>query len=230
MKGGLGIIMMSLAILTALIDYYAPVTSIQVCMGEEVLINIPSKDSLNDSFQDPNESEPFNLRYLEEFPHEFMLKQEQITRCGEGIKPEPLTPGPEDWVITGNETRRDEVIILMGNLIVESGGNLTLINVTLYMKCYYNGELQIRVKSGGRLNILRSTIAAYDPEHRFLFYIENDSVFRMYDSELHGCGYDDLHPGLWIGTGDAIMRNCTITENWYGVYCYSSKVNMSGCV
>lgn len=36
----------------------------------------------------------------------------------------PLSPSPWDWIVTGNETRRDEVIVLNGNLVVEPGAIL----------------------------------------------------------------------------------------------------------
>ena len=38
-----------------------------------------------------------------------------------------------DWVVTSSESVKDQAVTLDGNLIVQSGGSLTLTNVTLTM-------------------------------------------------------------------------------------------------
>ena len=150
-------------------------------------------------------------------------------------EPRPPTPGPDDWIVTGEEVRRDETIILTGNLIIQSGGNLTLINCTLLMNCSSDGEWQIRVERGGMMNVLEgSNITAYDPEHEFLFYVYGSLI--MHDSFLSECGYWDYsgsdHLGLWLETSEGVeLYNTTITRCCYGVYCYyrSSNIIIRGC-
>jgi len=146
------------------------------------------------------------------------------------IGPKPLSSNFKDWTISENVTLKDEVIILNENLVVEYGGNLTFINVTLYMKCSYDGEFIIRVEKGGRFNILNgSVITAYTSDNEFLFYVMDGAVLRMFDSELHECGYKDFYEGLTIYTDDAIIRNCTISKNYYGIYCYYSSAIIENC-
>ena len=141
-------------------------------------------------------------------------------------EPKPLSPSPGDWVVSSTEVREDEVIILTGNLIVESGGNLTLINCTLYMNCTYDGEWQIRVESGGIMNVLEgSNITAYNPDCRFLFYVYGRLIMR--GSELHECG----RPGLRLQTDEGVViENCKISNCHHGVYCYnSSNITVANC-
>jgi len=148
----------------------------------------------------------------------------------ESPESKPLSPSPGDWVVSGTEVREDEVIILTGNLTVEPGGNLTFINVTLYMNCTYDGEFQILVKSGGIFNVLSgSVITAYNPEYEFLFYVYGRLIMR--DSELHECGYRYDYPGLWIESDEGvIIENCVISNNYDGVFCISSSnVSISEC-
>ena len=145
-------------------------------------------------------------------------------------KPRPLSPGPDDWVVTGEEVHEDETIILTGNLIVQSGGNLTLINCTLYMNCSCDGEWQIIVNSSGVMNVLEgSVITAYNSWYEFLFYVYGQLVMR--DSELHECGYCYDHPGLWLETDEGVViENCTISNCYDGIYCeYSSDINITNC-
>gem|GEM_PF-6100534 len=61
----------------------------------------------------------------------------------------PLTPTPKspEWVVTGDEVRKNEKIVLNGDLIIEIGGRLTLVNVTLLINCSYDGEHGIVVKN-----------------------------------------------------------------------------------
>ena len=170
----------------------------------------------------PNRSGPNMIKEGEEW-EEFSMT--------EAPEPGPLSPGPGDWVVSGTEVRKNEVIILTGNLIVEPGGNLTLINCTLIMNCTYDGEWKIKVESGSIMNVLKgSVIRAYDPYYEFMFYVYGRLIMR--DSELHECGYDRDHPGLWIKSDEGIMiENCTISQNdWYGIVCYrSSNIMITGC-
>lgn len=145
-------------------------------------------------------------------------------------EPKPLSPSPGDWVVSGEEVHEDEVIVLTGNLIVQAGGNLTLINCTILMNCTHDGQWQIRVESGGIINVLEgSNITAYNPEHEFLFYVYGR--LNMRDSFLSECGYWGRYSGLRIQTKEGvIIHNTTITNCWDGVRCsYCSDITISDC-
>ena len=149
--------------------------------------------------------------------------------------PRPLKPGPEDWVITGHVVRENETIILNGNLVVKDGGALTLRNCQLFLNCSRDGEWQIRVEGGGSLSVLDgSVITALDPEHEFLFYVEENATLHMADSELHECGYAWGAEGLTILADGAVLENCTITGNYIGLYCrgefgYPINITLVNC-
>jgi len=145
-------------------------------------------------------------------------------------KPKPLTPGPDDWIVTGEEVHENETIILTGNLIVQSGGNLTLINCTLLMDCSYDGQYQIKVESGGIMNVLEgSNITAYDPEHEFLFYVYGQLTMR--NSFLSECGYIWDYSGLRLQTDEGVLiENCTISKCYIGICCYNAlNVTIANC-
>ncbi|MEX2703452.1 MAG: hypothetical protein Q6368_010375 [Candidatus Baldrarchaeota archaeon] len=79
------------------------------------------------------------------------------------------TPPPQsgDWIITNETYVYDETIVLNGSIVVESGGKLTLENVTLKFNCTFDGQFNITVKSGGFLNITDSTITTINPTCRY---------------------------------------------------------------
>jgi len=133
-------------------------------------------------------------------------------------EPKPLSPGPEDWVVGGTEVRENEVIILTGNLIVEPGGNLTLINCTLLMKS------RIKVDSSGILNVLEgSNITAYDPEYPLFFCVDGRLIMR--DSFLSICDR------LYLTTTEGVeLYNTTISNNVLGIHCVeSSNISIVNC-
>ena len=158
------------------------------------------------------------------------LKSQELPKPLKPVELKPLSPGPGDWVVTGEEIHEDETIILTGNLTVESGGNLTLINCTLLMNCSYDGEWQIRVCSGGVMNVLEgSNITAYNPEYEFPFCVYGQ--LNMRDSFLSECGYSWDYPGLYIQTyKGVIIYNTTITNCYFGVYCDEcSSTTIANC-
>ena len=152
-------------------------------------------------------------------PHEYIAPSES------------KLPSSGDWVVFDEELYKDETIVLTGNLIIRPGGELTLVNCTLLINCTYDGEWQIKVESGGMMNVLAgSNITACDSDHEFLFYVYGQLIMR--DSFLSECGYDDDHPGLWLETdGNVLLKNTTITNCYYGVCCYGfqSRITISDC-
>jgi parallel beta-helix repeat protein len=140
-------------------------------------------------------------------------------------------PANGDWVITNETLVENETIILNGNLIVESGGNLTLKNVTLKMNCAENGTYHIEVQDGGSMYILEgSNITSNTPDgiHRFEFWVWEGANFEMRDSELHECGYYIDYwiyetKGLYIEANGSRIANSSFSENYVGLI-----VNNSG--
>jgi len=160
-----------------------------------------------------------------------------------------LVSNMDDWNVTGSEIKRDEVVVLNGDLFVFPDGNLTFLNVVLYVNCSFYGEFGIRVLSGGVFNLFNSVIASYNPKYGFYFYVDDDGFLRMVGSELRGCGYE-WSPGLCItgeaeivdstirdggvgiflnGSSDVSFINCTISGNDRGIHCINSSATIRYC-
>jgi len=129
--------------------------------------------------------------------------------------------GVGDWIVTGPEFISDQSIVLDGNLIIYSGGVLTLSNTTLLVFCAYSGEHQITVYAGGTLNIIdRSVVGSMDPMVRHSFSIVAGATIRFEDSDFDAAGA--MGPWFWtaggigIGTSSATIKNCTFRGNVHG--------------
>jgi parallel beta-helix repeat protein len=137
-------------------------------------------------------------------------------------------PSSGDWVVTGTENYIDEVIVLNGNLVVEDGGSLTFRNVTLQSNCTSDNHYSITIQTGGEFYVLEgSIITSADSANGYSFIVGLDSTFRMSYSELHYCGWDspDWHlTGLYIFSDDAVVENCLISNNFFGIRFQSSVV------
>lgn len=136
-------------------------------------------------------------------------------------------PSSGDWIVTGTESYSDQTIVLNGNLIIESGGNLTFRGVTLKMKCHYDGEYRVTVNSGGSFYMLEDSIITSASLNKYSFFVWHNSTFRMSDSELHYCGWESSNwdeLGLSILSDDAVIENCLISNNFCAVSARSSGV------
>jgi parallel beta-helix repeat protein len=150
-----------------------------------------------------------------------------------------------DWVVTGTESYSDEVIVLTGNLTIQAGGSLTLMNVTLAMNnTAANGTYYIYVNSGGSLSILdkdndptttydRSNItdSPFDSDNgnstdfRTRIRVYSSGVLTIKNSIVRECGYswNSYQHGLYIDAYNLVIENSTFENNFYGVYFHSGN-------
>lgn len=147
----------------------------------------------------------------------------------------------QDWVVTGTEVVENDSITLNGDLIVESGGNLTLRTVTLTMNNVYNGQYGIKVKSGGVITIeSASVITTASDSARFSFTVESGADFVMTDSELTRCGWgpdsEELGDnatvlsgirGLTVDAYDAVIERNTFCNNYVGIILTGSGISLA---
>jgi len=73
-----------------------------------------------------------------------------------------------DWIVTGTEVVEDDTITLDGNLIIEGGGSLTLINATLEINVQDDEQYGISVEPEGSLFVYDSNILSTS-EYGFTF-------------------------------------------------------------
>ncbi|MGQ9582710.1 MAG: right-handed parallel beta-helix repeat-containing protein [Thermoplasmatota archaeon] len=157
---------------------------------------------------------------------------------------EPPPFGIGDWVVTGEERLEREVLVLDGNLTIESGGSLTLENSTLFVLCHSPAERSVVVEGGGHLSVLNSTIASFDPIYRPWFFVEPSATALFESSSFIGIGevwvppgepYYDLDPintgngGVCIKTDGAAIRNCTFSGADYGLVVLGVRPEVRGC-
>jgi parallel beta-helix repeat protein len=133
-------------------------------------------------------------------------------------------PASGDWIVIGVEVYSNhEVFVLNGNLVVESGGNLTLKGVTLEMNCAYDGQYNITVETGGAFYVLEgSAITSVNAANEYCFFVQDESTFKMSGSELHECGMsspsDWKKSGLCIQSNDTVIENSLISDNNCGIF------------
>ena len=136
-----------------------------------------------------------------------------------------------NWVVSGTEIRKDEVIVLTGNLTIESGGKLVLSNVTLQINSSYHGEFGITVEAGGELQILNdSYIKSYIDvtETHYFFVVEPGAKLLIKDSSVYYCGYNkEIAPGLWIKANDSYIENTVFAYCYYGIVVGDTSSNPS---
>lgn len=140
----------------------------------------------------------------------------------------------KDWVVQDTQIRKNETIILNGNLTIENGGILEFYNVTLLMNCRKEGMYHIEVRSGGGFYIYdndennvtkedASIISAINEEYEYLFYVRKYSTLVMKNSEIHECGFGYNNEGLKIESDDVILDKNLISNNYCGIYVDSSN-------
>jgi len=133
-------------------------------------------------------------------------------------------PASGDWSVAGGEIYSNhEVFVLNGNLVVKSGGNLTLKGITLKMNCGYDGQYNITVEKGGAFYVLEgSVITSVDPSKGYCFFVQDKSAFKMSDSELHECGMSPsdnwMKSGLCILSNDTVVEKSLISDNNFGIF------------
>ena len=120
-----------------------------------------------------------------------------------------------DWVVTGAEVIENQSKVLEGNLIVESGGNLTLRSVTLTLANTSDGQYGIRVKSGGAITIeANSLVTTTSATARMYFTVEAGASLVMRASELRRCGWTPLETSIYgEGNGLAIFADGPVIED-----------------
>jgi len=130
--------------------------------------------------------------------------------ASDGSYANPVQYRNGDWIVTGTESVEDTTIILNGNLIVESGGSLSLTNVILRMGQSPSGTYEIVANPGSSLIISKSTIEPLQEGYQFGISVW-DANFSLTDSTLNGPGIPPSIYALWISdTNGATLEGNTI--------------------
>jgi len=142
-------------------------------------------------------------------------------------------PGEGDWIIEDQNLVRDENVTVNGNVIIEDGGELVLINGTVIINSGYPGEHSVVVKNGGALRMDdsdgdgstpwdASLMAPSSAHARYTFEAFSGSRIYIENSVVEGCGYiwdgdSGNHSGPWIAAADVVIRNSLFRDNFAGL-------------
>jgi parallel beta-helix repeat protein len=81
-----------------------------------------------------------------------------------------------DWVVAGNEVVQNSTITLNGNLIIKSGGNLSLDNVTLLVNSGFVSQYKILAEPNSILSIYNSKISSTNPRYGPVFSLTGTNL------------------------------------------------------
>jgi len=145
------------------------------------------------------------------------------------------------WYVNDTQTYSNEEIVLTGNLVINNGGNLTLVNTILRMNVTISvNPLWIIVKNGGKLNIWDKdnnpatndgcliTDSTFDTDdgsvldYRYYFRVEDGGAVQINCSKVEECGEYDLDQdentwGLFIDGNNTIIINTTFDNSGYAI-------------
>lgn len=148
------------------------------------------------------------------------------TALGEGDYP---PPSQGDWIISTDTYVKGETITVERNITVESGGKLTLDNVTLMINTTNYGDARIKVKNGSELNIINnSMIKEGETKVNYDFEFENGSRGLISNSTIRDCGWNDggagqSSGGILIRSDDVVIENSTIQHGHSGIVIIASS-------
>lgn len=140
-----------------------------------------------------------------------------------------LPPTSGNWNVSQTCVITDKILYLApdSNLTVSSGGNLTLINTTLYTQPVAgNGTSNIYVENGGRMNVSQnSEINSYILGNRFSFIVNSGANFSMSDSRLERAGFGSVY-GLEIYASYSQILRSNFSNNRYGIFLKAPNLNI----
>jgi hypothetical protein len=130
-----------------------------------------------------------------------------------------------DWTISTTIYCQNEEIVLTGDLLIQSGGSLTLSNITLNYTLTEDGQYNITVESGGIFGLWNYTVInSTNSNFEYVIDVQSGSSFEMNDSRIEDAGYDDDYMGLRIGADNVNITNSNFTGNYVGVHFDGSSI------
>ena len=134
------------------------------------------------------------------------------------------------WTISSAVTvGPNDSCTVASNIVVQSGGNLTIKKSTIKMNAASDGQYTIFVQNGGQLHIIQnSTVTSNDGVHRTDLKAQAGSTLELRDSDFSYMGY--LMPngiGIEIYTSGAVVDHNNITNGFEGVYVQDNSATIT---
>ncbi len=117
-----------------------------------------------------------------------------------------------NWIITQDTIIENETLVVEGSIFIKSGG-LYLINSTLSIDSYENGQFWISVENG-TLSLLNSTLTANKTENHYYVVVKDTGFFKSVNSMIECLGFrDGMESGLYV-EGSVQIYNSTLSNNY----------------
>lgn len=125
-------------------------------------------------------------------------------------------PVSGDWVIADSTTINSQTVSIVGNVIIDNGGTLTLSTANLRISSAYPGEFALFVRVGGTLSVTGGTIAAVNPVNTYRFEIHGAATIDgALVQDMWGSITLDKF-GIQIYNGNTTIVNSTIQAGQKG--------------
>ena len=126
-------------------------------------------------------------------------------------------PSSGDWIIDDTTTLAGTDITVRGNITVQSGGTLTLIDLDLLVDLPHTGAYAIEIKAGGSINLDHVTVDSVDRVALFNLTIDGTATIQNHSTIRRMNGSPSPDPfstpqGLVITSSTVYIYNTTIAE------------------
>jgi hypothetical protein len=124
-----------------------------------------------------------------------------------------------NFTVTRKIILQDNPFQLHGDLIIEDGGELTLLRATLVFHANLSGEVGLIVKTGGKLSMIESLTRAVDDQVGYTFMAESGSSISIVNCTLRhiGRGLTGDNSGLVVRTLYATIYDTLFENNSIGL-------------
>jgi len=122
-----------------------------------------------------------------------------------------------DMVITEDTVMYNRTIILQGNLKIMSGG-LKMVNSSIRMRCYADGQFKILVSQGTYLEMYNSSLDHLPRYEKYHIIVEKGASVSMERSSIFHSGYGEGElSGLYV-EGFFSIRNSSFLGNYASLW------------
>ena len=136
-----------------------------------------------------------------------------------------------DWYVNDMRSYSGVTINMVGNLIINSTGILTLNNVYLRMNSTVSTTYRIEVRAGGQLYSLNNTRITSGTAYNYRFLIQSGSTAQLQNTNITRCGVmgGNSGNGIYIASDNALLQNCNIDNGYKGICIESARPQILNC-
>jgi hypothetical protein len=121
--------------------------------------------------------------------------------------------GHGSWRITRDTLVSGEVIVVNGDLIIEEGGGLVLLDSTIVMNCSYPGQYKVVIRPGGTLDMGSSAIQPANSTNTYRFVVERAESGWLLDPQA--AFFIGGMAGLGLGFPLGIVATAYSYKRWF---------------